>query len=87
MGMPKPHEHAQTSESPNMATATPLGPPRAQTPQKQHAGLLELDAQPSAAGSRPPRERGAEGLCLGVASSHSGHLRGIGPRISNLEGS
>ena len=47
-------EHAQTSESPNMATATPLGPPRAQTPQKQHAGLLKLDAQPSAASSRPP---------------------------------
>jgi hypothetical protein len=37
-------EHAQTSESPNMATATPLGPPGAQTAQKQHAGLLELDA-------------------------------------------
>jgi hypothetical protein len=30
---------------------------------------------------------GAGGLCLGVASSHSGHLRGIGPRISNIEGS
>jgi hypothetical protein len=26
----------------------------AQTLQKQHAGLLELDAQPSAAGIRPP---------------------------------
>jgi hypothetical protein len=47
-------EHAQTSESPNMATAAPLGSPRAQTPQKQHAGLLKLDAQPSAASSRPP---------------------------------
>jgi hypothetical protein len=32
---------------PNMATATPLGPPGAQTAQKQHAGLLELDAQPA----------------------------------------
>lgn len=31
-----------------------LGPPGTQTPQKQHAGLLELDAQPSAASSRPP---------------------------------
>jgi hypothetical protein len=70
-----------------MATDTPLGSPRAQTPQKQHAGLLKLDAQPSAASSRPPGERGAEGLFLGVASSHSGHLRGIGPRISNLQGS
>jgi len=32
-----------------MATATPLGPPGPQTAQKQHAGLLKLDAQPSAA--------------------------------------
>src|SRR6266487_3406378 len=39
---------------PNMATATPLGPPRAQTAQKQHAGLLELDAQPSVASIRLP---------------------------------
>ena len=30
---------------PNMATATPFGLPGAQTAQKQHAGLLELDAQ------------------------------------------
>jgi hypothetical protein len=37
-----------------MATANALGPPGAQTPQKQHAGLLELDAQPSAASIRPP---------------------------------
>jgi|GEM_PF-4163255 len=37
-----------------MATATPLGPLLAQTPQKQHAGLLKLDAQPSAASSRLP---------------------------------
>jgi hypothetical protein len=70
-----------------MATATPPARRGARTPQKQHAGSLELDAQPSAASIRPPRERGAEGLCPGVASSHSGHLRGIGPRISNLEGS
>jgi hypothetical protein len=37
-----------------MATSTPLGPPRAQTAQKQHAGLLELDAQPSGASIRFP---------------------------------
>jgi len=37
-----------------MATATPLGPPRAQTAQKQHAGVLELDAQPSVASIRLP---------------------------------
>jgi hypothetical protein len=47
MSMPKP-------VGPNMATATPLGPPRAQTAQKQHAGLLELDAQPSVASIRFP---------------------------------
>jgi hypothetical protein len=47
MSMPK------TSESPNMATATPR-PAGAQTPQNQHAGLLKLDAQPSAASIRPP---------------------------------
>jgi hypothetical protein len=32
------------------------------TPQKQHAGLPELDAQPSAARIRPPSGRGADGL-------------------------
>ena len=42
MSMPKP-------VCPKMATATPLGPPGPQTPQKQYAGSLEVDAQPSAA--------------------------------------
>jgi hypothetical protein len=37
-----------------MATATPSARRGAQTPQKQPAGLLELDAQPSAASIRPP---------------------------------
>jgi hypothetical protein len=32
-----------------MATATPLGSPGPQTAQKQHAGSLEVDAQPSTA--------------------------------------
>ena len=36
-------EHAQTSVS-NMATALPL-PAGAQTAEKQHAGLLKLEAQ------------------------------------------
>jgi hypothetical protein len=70
-------EHAQTSESPNMATATPAaagGPDAAEATRR----VLELDAQPSAASIRPPREGGAESLCQGMASSHSGHLRGIG---------
>jgi hypothetical protein len=47
-------EHAQTSESPNMATTTPSARRGAQTPQKQHAGSLELDPRPSAASIRPP---------------------------------
>ena len=56
-------EHAQT-RVPDMATATPLGPPEAQTPQKQHIGLLELDAQPSAASIRLP-----EGAARRVSAS------------------
>ena len=79
-------EHVQTS-GPNMATATPLGPPRAQTAQK-NAGLLELDAQPSVASIRLP-----EGAAPKVSAQcrcgelTSGHLHGIGPRTRNLEGS
>src|SRR4029077_16624104 len=41
-----------------MATATPLGPPGAQTAQKQYAGPLEVDAQPSAARIRLPEGAG-----------------------------
>ena len=37
-----------------MATTTALGSAEAQTAQKQHAGLLKLDAQPYAAGIRLP---------------------------------
>jgi hypothetical protein len=62
-----------------MATATALGPPRAKTAEKQHTGLLKLDAQPSAA-----RIRLAEGAARKVSASVRracipGHLRGIGP--------
>jgi hypothetical protein len=46
-------EHVQIG-GPNTTTATPLGPPRAQTVQEQHAGLLELDAPPSVASIRLP---------------------------------
>ena len=72
MSMPKP-------VCPNMATATALGPPGAETAQKQHAGLLKLDAQPSAARIRLP-----EGATRKVSASVQracipGHLRGIGP--------
>jgi hypothetical protein len=55
--MPKP-------VCPNMATATPLGPPGAQTAQKQHARLLKLDAQPSADRIRLP-----EGAARKVSAS------------------
>lgn len=47
-------EHAQTSERPNMATATPSAAAGAQSPQKQYSGFLEPDAQPSAASIRLP---------------------------------
>jgi hypothetical protein len=57
MSMPKP-------VCPNMATATALGPPGAQAAQKQHAGLLKLDAQPSAARIRLP-----EGAARKVSAS------------------
>ena len=57
MSMPKP-------VCPNMATATPLGPPGPQTAQKQHAGPLEVDAQPSAARIRLP-----EGAARTVSAS------------------
>jgi len=80
MSMPKP-------VCPNMATATPLGPPGAQTAQKQYAGSLEVDAQPSAARIHLPEGAARKVFCLGAASSHSGHLRGIGPRTRTLEGS
>jgi hypothetical protein len=39
---------------PNVATATPLGSPRAQTVQKQYAGSLGVDVQPSAVRIRLP---------------------------------
>ena len=55
--MPKP-------VCPNMATATALGPPEAETAQRQHAGLLKLDAQPSAARIRLP-----EGAARKVSAS------------------
>jgi hypothetical protein len=63
-----------------MATATPSAKPRAQTAQKQHAGLLELDPQPSVA-----RIRLCEGAAptvsapLQVPELASQRLRGIGP--------
>jgi hypothetical protein len=50
-------EHAQTSVSEHGHRHLPR-PAGAQTAQKQHAGLLELDAQPSAARIRLPE--GAE---------------------------
>ena len=57
MSMPKP-------VCPDMATATPLGSPVPQTAQKQHAGSLEVDAQPSAARIRLP-----EGAARTVSAS------------------
>ena len=58
---------------PNMATATPLDLPGAQTAQKQYAGLLELDAQPSAASTRLP-EGGAPKVSA-AAQVRRAHIR------------
>jgi hypothetical protein len=79
MSMPKP-------VCPNMATAPALGPPEAETAQRQHAGLLKLDAQPSAARIRFP-----EGAARKV-SAWCGELAFRTPtrhraRTGNLEGS
>ena len=67
MRMHATRSHRQMSMSkpvgPNIATVTPAGPPRAQTAQEQHAGLPELDAQPSAASIRLPEGAATEGLC------------------------
>ena len=57
MSMPKP-------VCPDMATTTAPRPAGAQTAQEQHAGLLKLDAQPSAASIRLP-----EGAARKVSAS------------------
>ena len=69
-----------------MATATALGPPGAQKAQKQHAGLLKLDAQPSAARIRLPEARHGRSLprCGELAFRTPTRHRA---RTGNLEGS
>ena len=57
-------EHAQTSGHRTWRPPLPSAPQRAQTAQKQHAGLLKLDAQPSAARIRLP-----EGAARKVSAS------------------
>ena len=80
MSMPKP-------VGPNMATATALGPPGAQTAQEQHAGLLELDAQPSATRIRLPEGAARKVSATVRRACIPGHLRGIATEPGNLEGS
>jgi hypothetical protein len=63
MSMPKP-------VCPNLATATPPRPPGAQRAHRQHAGLLELDAQPSAARIRP-----SEGAARKVSAVDTASVR------------
>ena len=70
-----------------MATATPSARPGAQTAEKQHAGLLKQDAQPSAARIRLP-----EGAARKVsASERRAYIpdtsAASGPRTGDLEGS
>jgi len=68
-----------------MATATPSAPTGPQTAQKQHAGLLKLDAQPSAARIRLPDGAARKVPASSAASLHSGHLRGIRLEPGTLE--
>jgi hypothetical protein len=65
---------------PNMATA-PL-PSACRGPDGAEAARPVARAGRPAICRRNPssRERDTEGLCLGAASLHSGHLRGTGPR-------
>jgi len=79
MSMPKP-------VCPNMATATPLGPPGAQTAQKQYAGSLEVDAQPSAARIHLP-EGAARKISASVRRAYIPDTSAApGPRTGDLEG-
>ena len=61
-------EHVQTTGPEHDDRHSPR-PAKGVAVEKQHAGLPEPDAKPSAASIRPPGERGAEGLCPSVASS------------------
>ena len=79
MSMPKPL-------CPNMATATLLGPPGPQTAQKQYAGSLEVDVQPSAARIHLP-EGAARKVSAPVRRAHiPGTSAAPGPRPGDLEG-
>jgi hypothetical protein len=79
-------EHAQTSVSEHGDRHSPR-PAGAQTPQKQHAGLLELDAQPSAASIRLP-EGAARKVSASVRRAYIPDTHAAsGPRTGNLEGS
>jgi hypothetical protein len=71
-----------------MATVTPLDLPRAQIAQKQHAGLLELDAQPSAARIRLPKGAAPQvSAPVQVRRAHrSRALSVIGPTHSTEDG-
>ena len=80
MNMPKP-------VCPNMATATPLGPPWPQTAQKQYAGSLEVDAQPSAARIHLP-EGAARQVSASVRRAYIPDTSAASsPRTGDLEGS
>lgn len=68
-----------------MATATPSarqGPSRRRSRTPGCSSWTRSHPPPA-----PALPEGAEGPCLGVASSHSGHLHGIERRTGNLEGS
>ena len=74
------------SVCPNMATATPLGPRGPQTAQKQYAGSLEVDAQPSAARIHLP-EGAARKVSAPVRRAYvPDTFAASGPRPGDVEG-
>jgi hypothetical protein len=74
----QPDEHAQTSVTEHGDRHCPRpagGPDGAEAARRvAQAGRATIRRR-----SPSSRGRGTEGLCLRAASSHSGHLRGIGP--------
>lgn len=77
-------EHAQTSRSEHSDRHSPR---LAGDPDGVEAARQVARRGPAAICRQNPssRGRGMEGPCLGAASLHSGHLRGIGPRNGNRE--
>jgi hypothetical protein len=79
-------EHAQTSVSEHGDRHSPR-PAGAQTAQKQYAGLLEVDAQPSAARIHLPEGAARKVSALVRRAYIPDTSAASGPRTGDLEGS